>query len=378
VTQRTIPQADLKAGYLALKPELDAAAARVLASGWYILGQEVQAFEREFAAFQGARAAVGVGSGTDAIAIALRALGVGAGDGVVTVSHTAVATVAAIEMVGAVPIVVDVEADTYCIDPADLAAVLAAPPVPVKAVVPVHLYGHPAPMDEIVALARRHGAKIVEDCAQAHGATLDGRTVGTFGDIAAFSLYPTKNLGALGDGGIVATDDEALAERCKALREYGWRRRYVSDEAGVNSRLDEMQAALLRVKLAHLPAANARRAAIAARYDRGLANLPYRLPQVRPGAGHVWHLYVIRTPRRAAVQAFLKDRGVGTNIHYPVPVHRQPAYEGRIALGPSGLPVTDAIAPEALSLPMYPELSDADVDQVIAALRAAADAGVAG
>ena len=378
MTTRTILQADLKAGYAALKDELDAAARRVLESGWYILGREVQAFEAEFAAFVGTRAAVGVGSGTDAIAIGLHALGVRPGDGVVTVSHTAVATVAAIEMIGAVPVLVDVDADSYTMDPADLAAVLAAPPCRIRAVVPVHLYGHPAAMGEVMALARRHDLKVVEDCAQAHGATLDGRQVGTFGDIAAYSLYPTKNLGALGDGGIVATDDAALADRCKALREYGWRQRYVSDEQGVNSRLDEMQDALLRVKLAHLGAANARRVAIAARYDRGLSGLPYRLPAVRPGAGHVYHLYVVRTARRAAVQAFLKDRGVGTNVHYPVPVHRQPAYEGRVALGPAAMRVTEAIAPEVLSLPMYPELDDAGVDQVIAALRDAAGAGVAG
>ncbi|MBM3488234.1 MAG: DegT/DnrJ/EryC1/StrS family aminotransferase [Alphaproteobacteria bacterium] len=369
MTIRSIPQADLKAGYRAHKDALDAAARRVLESGWYILGAEVAAFETEFAAFVGARAGIGVGSGTDALAIALRALGVGRGDGVVTVSHTAGATVAAIEMAGATPVLVDVEPGTCTMDPAGLARALERPPVPVRAVIPVHLYGQPAAMGEIMALARRHGAAVVEDCAQAHGATLDGRQVGTFGDIAAFSLYPTKNLGALGDGGIITTDDARLADRCKALREYGWRRRYVSDETGVNSRLDELQAALLRVKLGHLAAGNARRRAIARRYDAALAGLKLVRPRVRAGAEHVYHLYVVETDAREDLRARLKDRGVGTNVHYPVPVHRQPAYEGRIAVQPDGLPVTDALAGRVLSLPLFPELTDDDADYVAAALR---------
>lgn len=371
MTTRSIPQADLKAGYRAHKAALDAAALRVLESGWYILGAEVAAFEAEFAAFVGVRAGIGVGSGTDALAIGLRALGVGPGDGVVTVSHTAVATVAAIEMAGACPILVDVEPAYYTMDPAGLARALERPPVPVKAVIPVHLYGQPAAMAEIVAIARRHGLAVLEDCAQAHGATLDGRPVGTFGDIAAFSLYPTKNLGALGDGGIITTDDTGLAERCKALREYGWRRRYVSDEAGVNSRLDELQAALLRVKLGHLAAGNERRRAIARRYDAALAGLPLVLPRVRQGAGHVYHLYVVEAEPREALRAALKDRGVGTNVHYPVPVHRQAAYEGRIAVPAGGLPVTEALAERVLSLPLFPELSDEDADYVASAIRAA-------
>ena len=256
-----IPQNDVGAGYRARRAEIDAAVSRVLASGWYILGAEVAAFEREFAEWLGIAGAVGVANGTDALALALRALDIGPGCSVVTVSHTAVATVAAIEMVGATPILVDIDPGTYCLDPDELAAVVdrwrdggdGVPPI--RAVVPVHIYGHPADMTRILPIARGAGLRVVEDCAQAHGATLRGARVGTLGDAAAFSLYPTKNLGALGDGGVVVTGDPELRERIVALRQYGWRERYVSAIPGVNSRLDEVQAAILRVRLRDLDAA---------------------------------------------------------------------------------------------------------------------------
>ncbi len=368
-----IPAANPGAAYRALKAEIDAAVARVLESGWYVLGAEGAAFEQAFAAWLGTAHAVGCGNGTDALALALRALGIGPGATVATVSHTAVATVAAIEMAGAVPLLLDIDPAHYTLDPAELAEVLAHPPAglsPVRAVIPVHLYGQGAEMVPILAAAARYGAAVIEDCSQAHGATLDGARLGTLGAVAAFSLYPTKNLGALGDGGVLATDDPALAGRLAALRQYGWRTHYVSDDAGVNSRLDEMQAAILRVKLAHLDAANARRRAIAARYDAALAGSAIRPPVRRPGAEHVFHQYVVRVPDRTAAQSRLRAAGIGSGVHYPVPVHRQPAYEGRIALGPSGCRASERAAAEVLSLPVYPELSDDEVETVAAHLPA--------
>ena len=367
-----IPQTDPKAAYLAQRREIDAAVARVLAGGWYILGQEVAAFEHAFAAYVGTRHALGVANGTDALVLALRALEVGREDYVVTVSHTAVATVAAIELAGAKPLLVDIDPATYTMDTAEFARVLASPPGRIAGIIPVHLYGQPADLDAILPLARKHGVRIVEDCAQCHGALLAGKRLGSMGDIAAFSFYPTKNLGALGDGGAVITGDDALAERVRALREYGWRERYVSDIAGTNSRLDELQAAILRVKLARLDADNARRAAIADAYDAGLAGRPLGLPARRPDASHVFHQYVIRSPARDRLREALTRRAIGSNIHYPVPVHLQPAYKGRLALGPSGLRHSERAALEVLSLPIYPQLGDAEVARVIAALRESA------
>jgi len=368
-----VPQADPGAAYRAQKEAIDAAIARVLASGWYILGRECQAFEAAFAAWQGARHAIGVANGTDALALILRGLGLGPGAAVATVSHTAVATVAAIEMVGATPVLIDIDPDTYTMDPAELDAVFDAPPPglpPIRAVIPVHLYGQPAPVEEIIAIAARAGAVVIEDCSQSHGAMVGERKCGRFGIAAAFSLYPTKNLGALGDGGVLTTDDAALAERIAALRQYGWRERYVSDLAGVNSRLDEVQAAALTVKLGALDAATARRQAIAAAYDAALGDGPLAPPARRPGTTHVFHQYVLRCGDRASVQAHLRGRGIATNIHYPVPIHRQPAYRGRVSLGPAGCAQTDRAAGEVLSLPMFPELTDAQVETVCAALRA--------
>jgi dTDP-4-amino-4,6-dideoxygalactose transaminase len=365
-----IPQTDPRAGYLEQKPEIDAATARALAGGAYILGPEVEGFEAEFARFLGVGHAVGVASGTDALVLGLRALGVGPGDGVVTVSHTAVATVAAIELVGAVPILVDVEPGAFTMDPDQLELVLKYPTAAIKAVAPVHLYGQPAAMDRIGAIAQARGVPVLEDACQAHGASLDGRRTGAFGAMGAFSFYPTKNLGALGDGGAVVTSDPGLAGRARELRQYGWRRRYISETAGLNSRLDELQAAILRVKLTRLEAHNARRREIAGRYAQALAGLPVELPAERAGAFHVWHQYVVRVKDRERVRSALAERGIGTGIHYPRPVHLQPAYAGRLPLGPSGLPVTEALAQEILSLPIYPQMDAVAVERVIEALGA--------
>ncbi|HEX6957239.1 MAG TPA: DegT/DnrJ/EryC1/StrS family aminotransferase [Ferrovibrio sp.] len=370
-----IPQTNPKAAYIAQRADIDAAIRRVLDSGWYILGEEVAAFEREFAAYCSAKHAVAVASGTDALIIALRALGIGPGDSVITVSHTAVATVAAIELTGATPVLVDVD-EYWTLDPAALEALLKQWPAGVpkaKAIIPVHLYGQPAAMLALQPIAEKHGLTILEDNSQAHGAMLDGRMVGHWGRVAAYSLYPTKNLGAIGDGGIVTTDDGALAETMRAVREYGWRQRYVSDIAGMNSRLDPLQAAILRVKLTRLPADTARRRSIAESYTTGLDGLSgLALPQTRPGAMPVYHQYVIDAgERRDELQARLKERNIGTLVHYPMPVHLQPAYRGRIPLGPTGLARTERAARSVLSLPMYPQLQNAEVESVIAAIRAA-------
>jgi len=367
----TVPTANPGAGYLALKAEIDEAVLRALASGWYILGNEGKAFEQEFAAWLGTERAVGCANGTDALALALRSLDIGPGCSVVTVSHTAVATVAAIEMVGATPLLLDIDG-FYGLDAEELDAVLGRTPPyvpPIRAVIAVHLYGQPVALDRIRASCAKHHVHLIEDCAQAHGALWGSQKVGTMGDVAAFSLYPTKNLGALGDGGIIATNSAARADRLAALRQYGWRQHYISDEQGVNSRLDEIQAAILRVKLRHLDAQNARRQAIAAAYDTALADSALRPPARRSGGSHVFHLYVTRTPNRADVQARLRAAGVGSGIHYPQPVHLQPAYAGRIAMGPARCAATERAATEVLSLPLFPELTDTQVEDVCAALR---------
>ena len=351
-TPENIPFVDLKAAYYRLRPEIDAAVATTLEGGWYILGEQVRAFEEEFAAYLSLESAVGLASGTDAVLLALRACGVGPGDEVVTVSHTAVATVAAIELCGALPQLVDVEPDTLTMDPQRLRAAVTDR---TKAIVPVHLYGGPAQMDDILTIAGDHGLAVVEDCAQAHGARYGDRMVGTMGDAAAFSFYPTKNLGAMGDGGAVATSRADVTERLRLLRQYGWRERYVSDIPGYNSRLDELQAAILRVRLRHLDEENEARRRLAAIYDAHLAGLPVVRPVARPGDRHVYHLYAIQTERRDELRAYLQARGIGTAIHYPVPVHCQPAY-GHLGYGPGSLPVTEHAAERLLSLPMYPDL----------------------
>jgi dTDP-4-amino-4,6-dideoxygalactose transaminase len=367
----TIPQTDPRAGYRACRAEIEAAIARVLEGGAYILGGAVEAFESAFAEFIGVAHAVGVASGTDAIELALRGCGIGTGDLVFTVSHTAVATVAAIERSGATPVLVDVEPGTYTMAPRELARVLQIPhrgrPA---AVLPVHIYGQPAELSAIVEIALAHGLRLIEDCAQSHGALYRGRPTGAFGDVGCFSFYPTKNLGALGDAGMVVTNDPDLAASMRELREYGWRERFVSARPGINSRLDAIQAAILEVRLGFLAADNGRRQAIAEWYDAGLAGLPLTLPARREGASHVFHQYVIRLAERDRLRAHLRAAGIGTGVHYPVPVHEQPAYRGRLAEGPSGLGVTERAAPQILSLPIYPQLLKQAVDRIIEEIRA--------
>jgi dTDP-4-amino-4,6-dideoxygalactose transaminase len=361
---------DVGAFYRKHRAEIDAAVARVLNSGWFILGEECRSFERLFAAEFDLGGAVGVASGTDAVTLALKALGIEPGDRVATVSHTAVATVAAIELAGARPVLIDIGPETFAMDPESLHRAFADS-APIRAVVAVHLYGHPADMIAIGSICREHGALLIEDCAQAHGAKIGDAFVGTFGDAAAFSFYPTKNLGAFGDGGAVCAKDSAIVAKLFVLREYGWVKRYISDVPGMNSRLDELQAAILKVRLAELANGNARRREIAASYTRGLAGAPLTLPIERPGMRHVYHQYVIRFHDRDRLSAQLKAEGIGSNVHYPLPVHLQPAYLGRVAVGPTGLANTETAAREVLSLPMYPELSDDEVARVIATLSAA-------
>jgi dTDP-4-amino-4,6-dideoxygalactose transaminase len=361
-----IPLANPRAQYVSYKNEIDEVISRVLDKGRYILGDEVDAFESEFAAYLGTRYGIGVGSGTEALHGALRACGVGEGDEVITVSHTAVATVAAIELCGARPVFIDIERDYFTMDPQKLTDAITPK---TKAVIPVHLYGLPADLKAITEIGHKSGIRVIEDCAQAHGALYQGKRVGSWGDMACFSFYPTKNLGAIGDGGIIVTSDPDLAKRGRLLREYGWTGRYVSDIPGWNSRLDEIQAAVLRVKLKHLDSANASRVHLASLYDEGLSGSGLATPKVRPETEHVYHLYVIRSPEREKLQAYLKAHNVGTLIHYPVPVHLQPAYRGRLRCA-GDLSETEQAVREVLSLPMYPELSLSDVHRVTEAVGA--------
>ena len=355
-----LPPSNPKANYLAHKEEINAAIARVLDSGWYILGQEVTAFENEFATYIGIRFAIGVGSGTDALQLALLACGIGAGDEVITVSHTAVATVTAIELCGATPVLVDIDLNTYTIDPNQIESAITER---TKAIIPVHLYGHPVDMGSIMHVAHRYELCVIEDCAQSHGAVYKGRMTGAWGHIAAFSFYPTKNLGAIGDGGMVVTNDPELAEQVRLLREYGWRQRYISDFTGLNSRLDELQAAILRVKLRYLAEENQKRQTLANIYDKMLSATNLTLPTCIPGASHVYHQYVVRSEHRDSLRQFLRERGIGTLIHYPVPIHRQPAYQGRLRCAGS-MVNTERVVEEILSLPMFPELTFEQVRQV--------------
>ncbi len=363
-----IPFNDLKRHYDSMAAELDAAALQVLRSGWYILGPEVSAFEAEWAAFCGAAHCVSLATGTDALLIGLRALGVGPGDEVLTVANAGTYTTFAAHAVGATPRYVDVSPASYTLDPALLAAAITPR---TKVIVPVHLYGRAASLAAILELAAAHNLPVLEDCAQAHGVRWQGQPVGTLGVAGCFSFYPTKNLGALGDGGALITNDAALAARVRQLRTYGWGQKYRTTVInGTNSRLDELQAAILRVKLQHLEAQNARRQAIAARYSAGLAGLAVQTPAPGASAEHVFHLYVVQVDaaRRAAIQAALREAGIGTEIHYPFPDHQQPAWAERYA--DLRLPVTERLAASILSLPCYPELTDAEVDAVVAALSA--------
>lgn len=351
--------ADPKASFLAHADEIRAAIERVLTSGHYILGSEVEGFEKEFSAYQDSGYTIAVANGTEAIELALRAAGVKPGDLVATVANTVTATVSAIEQIGAKPVFVEIDSATMTMSPVALDAVLARTP-DIKAVVPVHLYGNPADMPALLAVANRHGAKIVEDCAQAHGAALAGRKVGTFGDLAAFSFYPTKNLGALGDGGAVYTRDGKLAAQVRLLRQYGWRERYISEIPGRNSRLDELQAAILRVKLCYLDAENSVRGSLAQRYLERLRGSALRLPGFVAGASHVFHQFTVRTPRRDALRAHLHERDISCGILYPVPVHRQPAFADALLV----LPETERACDQVLCLPCHPAVTMADVDRV--------------
>jgi len=359
--------ADPKASYLASQVEIDAAIQRVLQSGHYILGPEVEAFEREYSAWLGVAGTVGVANGTDAIELALKAAGIGAGDKVVTVANTLSATITAIAATGAKVIYVEIDPATMLLDVAALESMLAALRDPkIKAVVPVHLYGQAVDMPRLMQVAARHNLVVVEDCAQAHGATVGGRNAGTWGQLAAFSFYPTKNLGALGDGGAICGSDPVLLEKARALRQYGWRRRYVSETAGRNSRLDEMQAAILRARLPRLAADNSRRKAIAAQYLSGLKGCPLALPVTAKERGHCWHQFVVRTSRRDELRAYLEKKDILCGVLYPVAIHRQPAYHDATL----SLPLSEQACAEVLSLPLHPGLSDPDVASVIREVRA--------
>ena len=362
-----VPFLDLKAAYLELKDEIDAAIARVCASGWYILGEEVEAFEAEFATFCEARHCVGVGNGLDALVLALRAMDVGAGDEVIVPSNTYIATWLAVSQVGAVPVPVEPVVGTYNLDPLLIEAAITAR---TKVILPVHLYGQPADLDPIIAIARRRGLRVVEDAAQAHGARYKGKRIGGHGDAVCWSFYPGKNLGALGDAGAVTTNDDAVADRVRLLRNYGSHEKYVNLEKGVNSRLDPIQTAVLRVKLAHLDEWNGRRRKIAATYGDGLCGLPIVLPVVPDHAEAVWHLYVVQSDQREVLQANLHERDIRTLIHYPIPPHRQEAYRNETSAMRS-LPVAKRLANEVLSLPIGPHLSSQDAQTVITSVRAA-------
>ena len=350
-----------------LHDELQAAIQRVLASGWFILGEEVKAFEREFAAFVRTRHAVGVGNGMDAIQLALAAVGVGDGDEVITTPFSAFATTLAVLKLGARPVFVDVDPRTYGVD---LARVEGAITPRTRALLPVHLYGQPLDLDALSSLTRSRSLKLVNDAAQAHGARWRGKDIAEYGNATAYSFYPTKNLGCLGDGGAVATDDDDVAAQVRRMRDYGQERRYVHvDARGLNSRLDELQAAILRVKLTYLAADNRRRAAIATHYRDGLSGLPLTLPAEIDGAEPVHHLFVVRTPRRDALMTFLRERDVQTLVHYPITIPSQPAMSTlghRIA----DFPGAERCAAEVLSLPIHAELTDGEVEKVVAATRA--------
>ena len=370
---KPIPQTDPGASFRKHRTAIQKAIRRVLESEWYILGKEVGAFEKEFGAFLGCEPVVGVANGTDALVLALRGLGLKPGAGVVTVAHTATATVAAIELAGGVPVFTDIDPRWMVMDPQRLADMIREyrkeKRATLQAVVVVHLYGQPADMEGIRAVCRKEGLLLVEDCAQSAGAAWAGRKTGTWGDAASFSFYPTKNLGALGDGGAVAAADPAVARRIRMLREYGWSRRNMSRFPGMNSRLDEIQAAILRVKLKSLGIENKKRREMASMYCRQIRNAEIRLPQQRPGSEAVYHLFSLRTVRRNRLRDFLKTKGVRTNIHYPFPIHRMPGYRGRIWAPARGLPETEQAAREVLSLPLYPELSRTAIDRVAARIN---------
>ena len=360
-----VPFLDLRDSYLELRQEIDAAYRRVMDSGWYILGEEVKAFEREFAEYCGTRHCVGVANGLEALELILRVYGIGPGDEVIVPANTYIATWLAVSATGATPVPVEPNGGTYNIDPVRIEASITPR---TKAILPVHLYGQTAEMDPINEIAARRGLKVIEDAAQAHGARYRDRRAGSLGDAAGWSFYPTKNLGAFGDAGAVTTDDGELADRVRTLRNYGSKKKYYNEEKGINSRLDELHAAMLRVRLRHLDEWNARRARIAEMYFEGLKTADVILPAVAEGAEPVWHLFVIRSQRRDALQRHLKSAGVEALVHYPVPPHLQEAYR-EMSLGVGSLHVSESIHREALSLPMGPHLSEEDAGRVVEAVR---------
>ncbi len=357
-----IPFGDLRLQYGAIKTELDQAIQSVLDGGWFVLGKNVSAFESEFAEYCGVPFAIGVANGTDALQLALMACQVGPGDEVITSPLSATFTALAISAVGAVPRFADIDPQTYNIDPGKLEEAIGPR---TKALMPVHLYGQPADLDPILSIAHKHSLSVIEDAAQAHGALYKGRRAGALGDVGCFSFYPSKNLGAFGDGGMVVTSKAELAERLRMLRNGGQKTRYDHQLLGLNSRLDELQAAILRVKLRYLEAWNSRRRSLAALYADLLGDAEVEPPAEMPGVQHVYHLYVVRSEQREALQGHLADRGVQTAVHYPIPIHLQAAY-GWLSLGVGSFPVAERCAREVLSLPIYPELTDAHVRQVAA------------
>jgi dTDP-4-amino-4,6-dideoxygalactose transaminase len=369
-----IPLVDLRAQFRTIQPEIRAAIDGVLESMDLLLGPNVRAFEDEFAAFCRARYAIGLNSGTDALALALRACGVRPGDEVITASNSFIATAGAIIQSGGVPVFVDVDAGTYTLDPALLERAITPR---TRAVVPVHLFGQMADLPRIVEVARRHGLAVVEDACQAHGAELAGQRAGSVGDAAAFSFYMSKNLGAYGDAGAVTTNSLAIATELRRLRDHGAARKYEHAEFGINSRLDELQAAILRVKLRYLEEWNEQRIVAAARYDAVLGDLDVVVPEVRPGARHVYHLYVIQTDERERLRESLDARGVATGIHYPIPIHQQPACQG-VGRVVGRLEHTERLANRILSLPIYPELEERQIGYVADCLRACLRSGVRG
>ena len=363
---KNIPLVGLLDQYQTIKSEVDAAIQNIITKSAFIGGDAVRQFEKEFAAYCEAKACVGVGNGTDALYLTLRALGVGAGDEVITVAHTFIATSEAISMTGATPIFIDVRDDTMLMDPALIEPAITSK---TKAIIPVHLYGQSCDMDAIMEIARKHGLKVVEDAAQAHGGRWRGQRVGSIGDAATFSFYPGKNLGAFGDAGAVVSQDEGLIEQVRMLANHGRLEKYTHKMEGVNSRLDGLQAAILRVKLRYLDEWNARRRQIADAYREQLTDRGLTFQAVHENAEPVWHLFVIRLGERERLQSLLKEEGIATGIHYPVPLHHQPAYEDRRAS--YSLPATERAAQEVLSLPMYPELSQEQIDAICSAVTAA-------
>lgn len=362
----SIPLVDLKAQYRTIQPAIDEAIQRVLASANFIMGSEVAAFEEAFARYCGATHCVGVSSGTAALELTLRAYGIGPGDEVITVAHTFIATAEAISAVGARPVFVDIDPATYTLDPDCLAAAITPA---TRAVIPVHIYGQPADMTRINAIAREHHLVVIEDAAQAHGATWAGTPAGHLGHAACFSFYPGKNLGAYGDAGAVVTDDPAVAEAVRLLRNHGRHSKYIHEQKGFGHRLDALQAAILRAKLPYLDRWTAARRRLASRYTALLADSSLALPAEAPDAASAWHLYVVRSEQRDELLAFLNAHGVAAGIHYPVPLHLQPAYAD-LGYGPGDLPVTEAVAATCLSLPLYPELCDEQQDRVVELLYA--------